>query len=195
MSEPLPFYVRGMWGMGDNIYQRPFVRRLAQHAPVYLETPWPELYEDIPNVHFVRGNRALRTQLKNMALQKSERWKIPPRFHVSKQISYNMRAGSIIDDMMLSFGLRGLPGFEPQLDLPPVPYWQKEPWATISKPIALIRPVTIRTEWTNLARNPLPEYISQISIELMKTHYVIAVADIVPRFETLVGNMPAFHMG
>ena len=44
--------VRGMKGLGDNIYQRAFVKRLP--GPVYLETPWPELYEDLPGVKFVR---------------------------------------------------------------------------------------------------------------------------------------------
>jgi hypothetical protein len=183
-------FIRGMWGLGDNIYQRPFVRELASsQKEIYLETPWPELYEDIPNVYFVRGNRALRTQLKNMALQKPMRWSRIPTYATVKQISYNMRSGSIITDMAASFGL---PNFKPILDLPKVePY--KGTGAIQERPIALIRPVTVRTEWTNTARNPLPEYIEQITRELMKTHYVILVADVVARFETLVGNLPAHH--
>src|SRR5262245_9263081 len=53
-----PLLVRGMWGLGDNCYARPFVRAAAEKYDVWLETPWPELYEDI-ELRFVRGTRRL----------------------------------------------------------------------------------------------------------------------------------------
>ncbi|MGV2896737.1 hypothetical protein ACNPPY_13175, partial [Achromobacter sp. AGC78] len=69
--------VRGMKGLGDNIYKRAFVKKLQ--GPVYLETPWPELYEDLPDVKFVRSETPLRTQSKNMARQDEARWVKAPR--------------------------------------------------------------------------------------------------------------------
>src|SRR5262249_27377149 len=68
-----PILIRGMWGLGDNIYSRPFVRATAAQYEVHLETPWPELYADL-DIKFVRGARPLRTQLKNMARQSETLW-------------------------------------------------------------------------------------------------------------------------
>ena len=68
MTGRRPITIRGMWGLGDNIFSRPFVRAAAAKYDVYLETPWPELYADL-DIRFVRGRRQLRTQQKNMARQ------------------------------------------------------------------------------------------------------------------------------
>src|SRR3546814_15822652 len=67
-----------MKGLGDNIYQRPFVRMLARREPVYITTPWPELYEDLTGVHFGRSSTVLRTQQKNLDRQSSRRWSSAP---------------------------------------------------------------------------------------------------------------------
>src|SRR5215468_4237098 len=71
-------FIRGMWGLGDNIYSRPFVRVLAREHDIWLDTPWPELYADL-NIKFVRGTRRLRTQQKNILRQTPDRWSIPER--------------------------------------------------------------------------------------------------------------------
>src|ERR1035437_879363 len=69
--------IRGMLGLGDNILQRPFVRAAAaQYDDVYLETPWPELYCDLP-VHLCKRPTSLRSQVKNAA--KYHDWAITPR--------------------------------------------------------------------------------------------------------------------
>ncbi len=36
--------IKGMMGLGDNIYSRAFVKN---YPGAYLETPWPELYRDL----------------------------------------------------------------------------------------------------------------------------------------------------
>jgi hypothetical protein len=61
------------------------------------------------------------------------------------------------------------------------------------RPIAVVRPVTVRTEWRNEARNPLPEYVNAIAAELMATHTVVAVADLAPKEEWLLGPSPPAH--
>src|SRR5262245_20459426 len=64
---------------------------------------------------------------------------------------------------------------------------------TSDRPIAVIRPATVRTEWYNEARNPLPEYITMIAGELMATHTVVMVADLEPGQEWLIGKLPPAH--
>ena len=54
--------VHGMHGMGDNLYQRAVIRQVG---PVFLHTPWPQLYADIPNVTCLKTGTRLRTQAKN----------------------------------------------------------------------------------------------------------------------------------
>lgn len=61
MSIKRNIYIRGMYGLGDSIYQRAFVR---QFPGAYIRTPWPELYADL-DVKFVKSNTLLRTQRKN----------------------------------------------------------------------------------------------------------------------------------
>ena len=58
----VPLFIEGMLGLGDNIYQRAFVKQLP--AGTYIRTAWPELYEDLP-VLPVRSFTTLRTQRKN----------------------------------------------------------------------------------------------------------------------------------
>ncbi|WP_392336177.1 hypothetical protein [Pantoea stewartii] len=54
------YYFEGMLGLGDSIYQRPFLR----HFPgAYVRTCWPELYRGL-NVKCVRSGTHLRTQEK-----------------------------------------------------------------------------------------------------------------------------------
>jgi len=180
----MPVLVRGMWGLGDNIYSRPFVRALAKQAEIWLDTPWPELYADL-DIKFVQGSRRLRTQQKNIARQPRDRWSIPPPRIREIRISYSGVA-SIVFGLELSFGV----GFDPALfDLPdmgPSPVKSE-------RPIAIIRPATVRTEWYNEARNPRPEYIAQLATSLMDTHHVVAVADLEPGFEWLSGKLPPAH--
>ena len=178
-----------MWGLGDNIYARPFVRAAAAQWDVHLETPWPELYADI-DIKFVRGGRRLRTQQKNMARQPDGLWSQPSMMREMKVGYADLASRSIIKSLECRWA--GLAGrFNPALfDLPDM---GPSPIDT-DRPIAVIRPVTVRSEWRNEARNPQPEYVNIIAAALMATHTVVAVADIAPDQEWLVGNMPPAHL-
>lgn len=178
-------FVKGMWGLGDNVYQRPFVRKLLEQYEVWLETPWPEVYEGLEgSLHFVRGSRNLRTQNKNM--QGKTCWEPVPPGTPMRQIGYRLSdpTSNMIREMGSSFDLAGrtLP-----MDLPTT-----EPWKE-TKPYALVRPVTLRKEWSNPARNPNPEYIFQAATRLMETHHVISIADVAPPYEEFVGTPPPAH--
>ncbi len=179
-----------MWGLGDNIYSRPFVRAAAAKYDIWLETPWPELYADL-DIKFVRGSRKLRTQQKNMVRQSPDRWETPPLINQEIVVGYgDLASRSIIHSLERRWSIMLGVTFDPALfDLPdmgPSPI-------TSEKPIAIIRPVTVRSEWRNEARNPRPEYVAAIARELMATHTVVVVADLMPGQEWLIGDMPSGH--
>ena len=184
-----PVLIKGMKGLGDNIFQRPFIRALAaREEVVYLETPWPELYADLPNVLPVKTQTPLRTQAKNERAA-AVTWHRPPGFNCSRSISYGTRelaVGSISQAMERCVPLDGAPYvFDLPEDLGPVP-----PIDTRGRPLAIIRPVTERKEWLNRARNPDPRYISDAAARLSATHFVLVVADLADGEEWLVGDLP-----
>jgi hypothetical protein len=179
-----------MYGLGDCIYSRPFVRAAAEQYDIHLETPWPELYADL-DIKFVCGSRKLRTQQKNIARQPPERWmrSAPTPMREIKVGYFDLGSRSIIRSLECRWAaLRVV--FDPALfDLPDMgPSPVKSEW-----PIAVIRPVTVRSEWRNEARNPHPEYIADLARELMATHTVVAVADLAPGEEWVVGEPPPAH--
>lgn len=178
MSADLPLLIRGMRGLGDNIYQRGFVRALPG---AYLDTPWPELYEGL-DVHCVRAATSLRTQAKNVRRSR-HRWAHPPSRVREMRIGYghaDLRAGSIIGTMRRQFGVD-----HPVFDLPdfgPSPQAGR---------YAVIRPVTVRTEWRNEARNPDAGHIAQAAQVLRRRGYtVVSVADLAAGAEWAVEPLP-----
>jgi hypothetical protein len=176
-------HIESMHGLGDNIYARAFVKSLD--ADVYLSTPWPQLYEDLPNVHFVSCSSRLRTQNKNIGRTGTMSAPIPIGARRLK-IQYtgeDFSRGSLIDGLKRCFGVN--PGsFDlPKFDSP----------IQSNKPIAVIRPVTIRTEWRNVARNPHPAYIAWVAEQLKDSHHVVSIADLEPGKEWIDGPEPFAH--
>jgi hypothetical protein len=186
-----PIEINSMHGLGDNIFIRPFVRAQAAIRPVFLATPWPELFEDIPNIKFQYHISRLRTQAKNLARQatKNREWAGTLPFDTPRvQLGYGdveLRAmGSITKVIERKLPLNGFPY---KLDLP------RSMHARFKTPTALIRPVTTRKEWTNTARSPRPEYVYQIAERLMATHDVVLVADLKDKEEWIEGELPPHH--
>jgi hypothetical protein len=186
---PSPQFTVCQHGLGDNVYARPFVRAATTRTAVYLSTPWPELFEDLP-VQFVRPPQTpLRTQGKNVDRQQAARWVKPPRVPQTR-ITYGaaaFRQGLNIPQAIA----RHVPlGTAPWVfDLPDM----GPPPVTSERPIALVHPATLRGEWFNSARNPKPEYIAQVAADLMATHHVVAVADLEEGKEWLEGELPPHH--
>lgn len=177
-----------MFGLGDNIMQRPFVRAAAEReGEVFLQTPWPELYADLPTVKPVRSMTRLRTQQKNERRVAPQVWARCPTGARLAKIGYGHAAleqGSIYQAMDACLPLQGAPFV---MDLPRLPAPLID---TGGRPLAVIRPVTARREWLNAARNPRPEYVCQIADRLAATHYVVVIADLVPGEEWLIGDLP-----
>lgn len=165
--------IDGMKGLGDNIYQRAFVRQFDQ---CYITTPWPEIYCDLPNVMPVKCNTHLRTQTKNLQAYQGK-WYNPPPAR-TKHVQY--ARNGIIQGMTKAFGIE--PGIFDLPDYGP---------PTIAGPYAIIRPATIRREWIAASRNPDPIYILEAA-EIMREAglTVISVADLQHEQEWIVGDEP-----
>jgi len=184
------YYINSMKGLGDNIFQRHIVKALVNSRnEVWISTPWPELYKDLP-VRFVKRETNLRTQNKNMGRVSPDLWSDYPKDCMMLDLSYdakNLSKGSIIKAMesragfslaTTDFSLSSYGG------LP-------EAIKNNGMPVALIRPVTIRSEWKNTARAPLPEYIVKTSTELRdRGYWVVSVADLEEGKEWMVGDEP-----
>lgn len=165
--------IHGMFGLGDGLYQRAFIK--AMPKPLYLSTPWPILYSDIPGVHCVRPQTNLRTQAKNIARHSS--WLMPPAKQPARYIRYGTEG--IIPGMIASFGV-----IPCEFDLPPLP-----PSPETGKYV-VVRPATVRSEWRADTRNPDPHYINVAAHYAYHQGYrIISVADLQEGQEWLVGEM------
>lgn len=175
--------ISGMLGLGDNIYQRAFVRELQ--GPVHLTTSWPELYQGIPGIHFVKPITRLRTQAKNIH-RNPAKWVTPPRGPITK-VSYG--AHGMIPGMKLVFRV------EPQVfDLPD---FGSSP---VDGKYVVVRPNTTRAEWIAESRSPLPEYVAKAAAVMKAKGYtVVSVADLEDGKEWLSGEPPqadiCYHRG
>lgn len=157
--------IHSMKGLGDNIYQRAYVKALRDKGDIYIDTPWPELYSDL-DINFIKPTTTLRTQQKNYSKFPDDFWS--PEAPADQVIRFGYSSSVPVQSSMAA-----LSGVDGVMDLP-----EKKPFFESGRPIALVRPVTIRKEWRNEARNPLPEYILAASDALSDTHCVISIADI-----------------
>lgn len=175
--------IHAMRGLGDSIYSRAFIKQLS--GELYIDTPWPELLSDLPNVHFIRPQTNLRTQAKNIARHST--WEVPSPRQPARHIRYGTEG--IIPGMIASFGV-----MSGAFDLPPLP-----PSPETGKYV-VVRPATVRSEWRADTRNPDPGYIGLAALEAAKRGYrVISVADLQDGVEWMVGFPPVadreYHKG
>lgn len=177
--------VQGLYGLGDNVFQRPFIRAaLNKYGALWLQTSWPELYEDLgDSLYFVKPQTLLRTQAKNIDRNRG-RWTFPPspinkRFRL--RYGAELYKSNIIEIMNSQLPLGDFPF---RFDLPD---FRQEVAIKIPEPYAIVRPVTVRTEWCNVARNPLPQYVQE-AVYILKDCglTVVSVADIEPGKEDYV---------
>lgn len=178
--------IKNMQGLGDNISSRPFIRALAAREDLYLKTPWPQLFQDDRNVKCLPWGSKMRTQQKNEA--RGYTWHKPPGYPCREIVmqygSATMRKGSLHDEIERLLPLNGAPYVH---DLPS---FGRSP-VQADKPVAVVRPVTIRKEWSAAARNCLPEYPIQAAEILQGLGYhVVTLADTQPGQEWLVGDAP-----
>jgi hypothetical protein len=193
-------FVDGLHGLGDNIFQRPFVNDLSRRmVTVWLRTPWPQLYQDIANVSFVRCPSGLRTQAKNLALLGQNKFSYVLRSVAEGSADVRLRMFYHSEELKKTsitgaFRLQVPPRDKLVFDLPKFHAPKGLP-----KPYIVVRPATIRTEWKNPARNPDPSYLAE-AVEALKSRYtIISVADLEAGVEDLEGEPPyadiCYHRG
>lgn len=175
--------IHAMRGLGDSLYSRAFIKNMP--GQLYIDTPWPELLADLPNVHFIRPQTTLRTQAKNIA--RHTNWILPPGRQPTRQIRYG--AEGIIPGMTACFGVAPA-----EFDLPPLPP------SPVEGRYVVVRPVTVRSEWRADTRNPDPWNIAAASLKAASRGYtIVSVADLQDGQEWLVGSAPyadiQFHKG
>ncbi len=190
----------GYAGLGDNIYQRPLVRAVCEREDeVFLMTPWPQIYKDIPRLKFIKPKIPWRTQNKNIQVVDENIWSPTPKYSEEHII----RLHYTVDDMhrgnMLQAFENKMPLNDGQRLVFDLPKFDKCPVKT-TKPICVVRPVTHRREWFSPARSPLPGYVHWVSQQFrVMGYHVVSVADLEKDKEWMEEPAPyydvAFHKG
>jgi ADP-heptose:LPS heptosyltransferase len=176
------------FGLGDNIYHRPFIKQLAKTHELFVETSWPELFSDLP-VAFVEPKTILRTQQKNIARHQYQTvplgtGHIRPKYDPNEVDRIGM-LGSLSRAYSLPEALMDLPDFDP---LP-----------GLTRPYLVVRPATIRREWPAYSRNPKPEYLAQFVEYARRFYTIVSVADLEGDEEYALEPLPyadiVYHAG
>lgn len=175
--------IRGMHGLGDNLYQRAALRDFMRDDGFYLSTSWPQLYADMAHIHPVRPSGIdLRTQSKNL--------KTATGFVDMPERPIRMRLAYPSDDRTILDGLLCCLDHSPRRVRMNGTHVERHPMLP-DKPYVLVRPVTTRSEWRADARAPDPEYIYSAAEAAAKAGYtVVSVADLEPGKEWAEEPLP-----
>lgn len=154
-----------MHGLGDNAYQRVVARAcLLQGWEVWVRTSWPQLWWDLP-VKILRTETGLRTQAANISKWEGTYDANPESPYERRHLRYG--TADFSRGMPITSALMDNAGFTPgPVDFTYIakPEWIE--WANSVKPkdrpLALVHPPTVRTEWPNAARGNEPLYMQQL---------------------------------
>lgn len=176
--------VRCYWGLGDNLYMRPFVNRMAERdRDMWVETPWPEMYWNQPTFRFIQPSPPLRTQRFNIENQPAGTWSTAPGIHRADplRLSYHdsprgvRRGGNVIEGLASMTGIESI-----EFHLPASLVWRRRAHdlrlpVDSGKRLCLVRPPTIRKEWSCPSRNPAPEIIPRLMDEFRDAFHFVGV--------------------
>lgn len=178
-------YIEGWQGLGDTMYLRPALRKLAEAYDLHVSTPWPQLLADL-DVKLVRpAGGLLRTQSENVARDGFTWSERPAAARILEPAVYWSRPSLGIPTSVAMSLL--LDPAELVFDLPSFP----RPACAPSRPYAVVRPVTVRREWANPARNPHPTYIAGAAAQLQDRGFVVvSVAHLKPGEEWALEPLP-----
>jgi len=182
-----PLVIEGMHGLGDNLYQRAVAKKIVE--PFYLNTPWPQLYGDLPHVTPLCPKTRFRTQGKNERRPESK-FGTPPKYCQSSRWHYIVAPDqSILQSLSHQRGVKG-------------PFDMAGPvfeGPAIKAPYVVVRPVCHRKEWTSDSRSPRPEYIAAAIEHLRRDFTIVSVADLQPEHEWALEPLPyadvTYHKG
>ena len=189
-------HIQGMQGLGDNLHQRAIMRQLidAGLSVVWLETPWPCIYEDMPALKLAPIRTTLRTQSKNMA-REAARYSAPSvpsgarRLAIHYSIDAVRQYGSILGAMLGSCGCDpGCADFR-FVQIPQGWLASARRYVSTDRPILIYRPLVMRTEWEGCAiRNPDHGAYAALLDAVRQHFYVVSIADLVPGVEWITGR-------
>lgn len=185
--------VHGCFGLGDTLYLRPIVELWAatrEPNTTYVHTPWPQLWAGT-SARIIPSNTHLRTQIEN------ERRNLHLYDHPEPANAKRLAMGYNIADFDRGLTVSDAIAARLQFTLPDkmehafiVPdEWKWKP--ETNKPIAFVRPPTVRKEWRAPGRNPDPAAFKALVNRLMESHHVISVAHIAKNEEWIVDEIPA----
>lgn len=186
--------LRGMHGLGDCIHQRAVVRELIRrNYQVYLETPWPQLYYDMP-IKIYLPEKTLRTQKKNCEVLQREYQTITPeiinRFPIIQKIWYTgeqVRQYGFVGAMFNHLQLF-TDDHDFSIDTKKFPAGNFKRLIT-DKPIMVYRPLITRTEWDGCEnRNPDKIAYNTLFNTIRDKYYVVSVADLIPGVEWITST-------
>jgi ADP-heptose:LPS heptosyltransferase len=182
-----------MHGLGDNLHQRSVIRQLAAKHDVWLETSWPCVYWDMPELNLMARGTKLRTQVKNSEREADRFTRAEPPRAPELTVRYPPRAvkehGSVLKAMSNICGVP--PG---DFRLPIKPEWLAKADALIAalkpqKPLMFFRPLVERVEWTGgKTRNPDPQGFAELFRLIADRFFVVSIADLVKDVEWEVGQ-------
>lgn len=176
-------YFHGALGFGDNLYQRPIIKDLAEeYKKLYLTTAFPEIYWDIPNVEFVYPKKMpLRTQKKHIdGLPKNTWSSIPTKRDVVRWDQLGPSSQKKIQTKFVELENR----VDFDFSFPVKNEWISEARKLVNslsigdKKLCIIRRPTNRKEWDCPARNPKPEYYQMIIDKYKDEYFYLGLADI-----------------
>ena len=194
MTAKVPLYIIGMHGLGDCIHQRAIIKHLMQYQEIWLETPWPQIYHDLP-IHLVDKGSPLRTQGKNADRNHHlfTADAVPPGAECVR-IFYSpdevRRQGGVLLAMVAHAGIEAT-NLDYRLPIPEGWYFKADEILEAfnpQKPILIYRPLIERKEWSGCAaRNPDYEAYAHFIQSIRQDYFVISIADVVPGVEWIVG--------
>lgn len=185
-----------MHGLGDNLHQRAFIRQYLEDYNVYLETSWPQVYWDFPELKFISKGTRLRTQLKNQERTKQFYSDIPNQF-IYKSIKAHYppdsvrQAGCVLDAIV---GMAGGNILDADFSFSPKQEWIEKAKDILeenkeNKPVLIFRPLCERKEWGG-CKNRNPDINSYINLfkKIKDDFFVISIADLQSNFEWIVSE-------
>jgi hypothetical protein len=168
--------IKSMNGLGDCLFLRPIIRRLPMNNLI-LCTPWPNVFQDLGPIKFMKTVQTLRTQSDNQEKYPKDFW--VPFSEPDWRLNYRIAHENITEAFcrqLLNHQPKWLNNeFNIKCDLP-------NPFNT-TKPICLIRPTTLRSEWLVTSRGPKPEYLQRFVDQYRDKYYIVSVASLMPKVE------------
>lgn len=178
-----PIEVFGMVGIGDSLHQRAVVSELAKTREIWLRTPWPQLYHDMPEIRLLPHAFHDRAIDRNSAAAASfYSTDSAPTHAVKTSITYAdggvARHGSVVAAMGAAAGAE--PG---TFEFPVPDAWKRAARiarAPRGRKLLVYRPLTERVAGASRTRNPDPAAYKAIFDQLRSRYFVVSVADLAP---------------